>query len=158
MCRRSNGGKKRAKLGLTSASWLIRGQHNRLLENEAHLLSEVENTKAWGEIEFDLPKGRGRKSRHVVQSLYSKRVRLKKTEVTVILSREENPPAGEKAIEWFFITNDDIDSFEAAATIIRWYLCRWQIEIFFKILKSGCKIEALQLESKKRLEVALSFL
>lgn len=149
--------KKRAELGLSTASWLIRGQHNRLLENKTHLLSEVENTKAWGDIEFDLPKGRGRKSRHVVQSLYSKRVRLNETEVTVILSREENPPAGEKAIEWFFITNDDIESFEAAAERIRWYLCRWQIEIFFKILKSGCKIEELQLESKKRLEVALSF-
>jgi hypothetical protein len=149
--------KKRAKLGLATASWLIRGQHNRLLENEAHLLSEVENTNAWGEIEFDLPKGRGRKPRHVVQRLYSKRVRLNETEVTVILSREENPPTGEKAIEWFFTTNDEIESFEAAATRIRWYLCRWQIEIFFKILKSGCKIEALQLESKKRLEVALSF-
>jgi len=66
---------------------------------------------------------------------------------------------GAKAIEWFFITNDEIESFEEATTRIRWYLCRWQIEIFFKILKSDCKIEKLQLESKKhlRLEVALSF-
>ncbi|HFC92678.1 MAG TPA: hypothetical protein ENJ51_07680 [Leucothrix mucor] len=37
------------------------------------------------------------------------------------------------AIEWFFITNDELESFEEAATRIRWYLCRWQIEIFFKI-------------------------
>ena len=43
---------KRAESGLATASWLIRGQHNRILENEAHLLSEVENTKAWGEIEL----------------------------------------------------------------------------------------------------------
>ena len=27
-----------------------------------------------------------------------------------------------------------------------WYLCRWEIEIFFKTLKNGCTIEKLQLE------------
>lgn len=33
-----------------------------------------------------------------------------------------------------------------AQQIINWYLCRWQIEIFFKILKSGCQVEKLQFE------------
>lgn len=37
-----------------------------------------------------------------------------------------------------------------------WYLCRWQIELFFKILKSGCKVEELQLETIERLEPALA--
>jgi hypothetical protein len=30
---------------------------------------------------------------------------------------------------------------------VNWYLCRWQIEIFFKILKSGCTVEKLQFET-----------
>ncbi len=34
--------------------------------------------------------------------------------------------------------------------VIQWYICRWQIEIYFKILKSGCKIEKLQLTNEKR--------
>ena len=29
---------------------------------------------------------------------------------------------------------------------MQWYLCRWEIEIFFKTLKSGCTVEELQLE------------
>jgi hypothetical protein len=38
---------------------------------------------------------------------------------------------------------------EDAIKIIEWYTCRWQIEIFFKVLKSGCKIEELQFDSFK---------
>ena len=40
---------------------------------------------------------------------------------------------------------------------VRWYLCRWQIEVHFRILKSGCKVEQLQLQTRDRLEVALAF-
>jgi hypothetical protein len=158
---------KRKTAELATASWLIRGQHNRLLEDDSYLLEAVKNTKSLGEIEFDLPHGRGRKSRRVVQKLYQKRVTLKGVrrtggklqdiEVTVILAREENPPSGEKAVEWFLLTNDKVETFKKVAERISWYLCRWQIEIFFKVLKSGCKIEKLQLETKERLEVALAF-
>ena len=150
-----------------AADWLIRGQHDRLLHNESHLLAAVEKTDSLGQIEFDLPPGRQRQSRHVTQHLYRCRVtlkgvyrkggRLQNVDVTVILAREANPPSGEKAIEWFLLTNQDIKGFEAVAKRIQWYLCRWQIEIFFKILKSGCKIEKLQLEKMERLEPALSF-
>jgi hypothetical protein len=32
-----------------------------------------------------------------------------------------------------------------------WYACRWGIEVWHKILKSGCRIEARQLETAARL-------
>ena len=40
--------------------------------------------------------------------------------------------------------------------LILWYLCRWQIEVFFKILKSGCQIERLQLETANRTKNCLA--
>ena len=40
--------------------------------------------------------------------------------------------------------------------MLSWYLCRWQIEIYFKVLKSGCRVEELQLEQRERLEPALA--
>ncbi len=46
--------------------------------------------------------------------------------------------------------------FEQAVEKIQWYLCRWQIEIYFRILKSGCKIEKLQLEHIDRLRPAIA--
>nr|WP_314628366.1 hypothetical protein [uncultured Noviherbaspirillum sp.] len=37
-----------------------------------------------------------------------------------------------------------------------WYRCRWEVEIFFDVLRYGCKIEALQLSSIERLQLALA--
>ncbi|MBF6613648.1 MAG: hypothetical protein IVW55_11020 [Chloroflexi bacterium] len=39
---------------------------------------------------------------------------------------------------------------------LEWYGCRWGIEVWHKVLKSGCKIEARQLASEARLERALA--
>ena len=49
-----------------------------------------------------------------------------------------------------------VKTFEQACEILNGSLARWSIELFFKILKSGCKVEALQLERFDRLEPALA--
>lgn len=36
-----------------------------------------------------------------------------------------------------------------------WYRARWEIELFFLVLKQGCRVEALQLSSIERIEKAL---
>lgn len=47
-------------------------------------------------------------------------------------------------------------SYRKAQEIVKWYLCRWQIEIYFRVLKSGCHIEKLQLETQSRFDVCLT--
>ena len=49
------------------------------------------------------------------------------------------------------LTNWDVNCFEDAVQIVKWYRCRWQIEVFFKVLKSGCAIEDCRLETNERL-------
>jgi Transposase Tn5 dimerisation domain len=46
---------------------------------------------------------------------------------------------------------------ECCDKIIEYYLCRWEIEIFFKVLKSGCKIEERQLHSILNMENLIMF-
>ena len=75
--------------------------------------------------------------------------------VTAILAREEHPPVGEKAIEWRLLTNRTAETLELAVELIDWYRRRWLVEIFFRIWKSGCRVEALQLATLERLERAL---
>ena len=75
--------------------------------------------------------------------------------VTTILAREEHPPAGEKALEWRLLTNRAAETLEAVAQLIDGYRRRWRVEIFFSILKSGCRVEMLQLGTLERLERAL---
>ena len=69
------------------------------------------------------------------------------TEVTVITAKEvEKPQGSREPIDWKLATNLPVKSLTAAIEKLEWYALRWKIEVFFKILKSGCKIE----ESKLR--------
>lgn len=111
-----------------------------------------------------MPANKSRKSRIVRQNLRATRLILKApsthpgakaVEVTALLAREINSPEGESPIEWLLLTNRPITTQEQAKEALSGYLCRWQIEIFFRILKSGCKIEELQLESIDRLAPAI---
>lgn len=72
--------------------------------------------------------------------------------VSAVLARERAPPAGVKPIEWLLLTTVPVVTLAEACERIQWYSCRWVIEIYHKILKSGCRIETRQLETAARLE------
>src|SRR5262245_24696909 len=76
--------------------------------------------------------------------------------VNVVLVREENPPAGEEPIEWLLLTSLPIETATQAVLVVQYYCCRWQIEVYFRVLKSGCQIEASQLETKDAFEPYLA--
>jgi len=64
--------------------------------------------------------------------------------------REIKPPAGETAIEWLLLTSLPTTTFEQACDVIHYYTCRWEAEIYFRVLKSGCTVEELQFETTER--------
>lgn len=68
---------------------------------------------------------------------------------------EVEPPDGVEPLEWLLLTLEPITSFAAAWLRVAWYRCRWGIEEFFHVLKSGCRIEARQFESRGTFEVSL---
>ncbi len=143
------------------ADWLIRSKHNRSLPNGNKLWDDVTNGEALGEIRFTMPSRQGQKARDVRQHVWLKRVALSdgqggQIEVTCLIAREINAPTGIKAVEWRLLTNRSAEGFEAAAELIGWYLVRWEIELFFHVLKNGCRVEALQLSTMNRLELALA--
>lgn len=57
---------------------------------------------------------------------------------------------------WRLLSNRAVQTLEQAVELIDWYRARWEIELFFLILKEGCRIEALQLEDVERIETALA--
>jgi hypothetical protein len=75
---------------------------------------------------------------------------------TCIVAREVDAPAGVKPLEWRLLTHREASTFEAAAELIDGYRARWEIELFFNILKNGCRVEALPLSTMERLERALA--
>jgi hypothetical protein len=69
---------------------------------------------------------------------------------------EPNPPPGETPVVWRLVTTEPIDTAEQVARVIDIYRQRWQVEEFFKALKTGCAFEKRQLESMQTLGVALA--
>jgi len=158
---------RRNTQGEACAEVLVRSNHDRLLATGGKLWATVAKTAVLGEIAFDMPHANNREGRSIVQTIRATRVvlkgpyrqgnRLPDVELTAVLAREKDPPKGEQAIEWILLTSRPAQTLEQALEILQWYLCRWQVEIYFKILKSGCKVEELQLERLTRLEPALAF-
>jgi hypothetical protein len=60
--------------------------------------------------------------------------------LTVITARERRAPKGRERIEWKLMTDLIVVDFDEAVEKLKWYSLRWKIEVFFKILKSGCKV------------------
>jgi hypothetical protein len=112
-------------------------------------------------VSFDLPAGRGRKARRVVQRIRAECIELNDGSggcltVTCVLVEEIDPPVGVKPVVWRLLSNRIIETLEQAVELVDWYRMRWEIELFFLILKEGCRIEALQLEEMARIETVLA--
>jgi hypothetical protein len=145
----------------TPADWLVRATHNRSTVAGEKLWDRLARSEPLGDVEFWLPAAPGRPARVVRQTLSCQSVTLPARKgapavtVTAILAREEQPPVSQPAIEWRLLTNRTAETLEQVVELIDWYRRRWLIEIFFRIWKSGCRVEALQLGTLERLERAL---
>lgn len=71
--------------------------------------------------------------------------------LTVIHAREKDKPRGRDRIDWKLITDIPVSSRADAIEKLNWYAMRWKIEVFHKILKSGCKAEESKLRTAERL-------
>jgi hypothetical protein len=76
--------------------------------------------------------------------------------VNVVLVSEVNPPPGDEPVEWLLLTSLPIDNVEQVQQVIQYYCVRWMIEIFFRVLKSGCRVEERLFEYMDRLLTCLA--
>lgn len=76
--------------------------------------------------------------------------------VTILSAIEVGKPSDRERIRWTFITNTPINNKQDALTVLDWYKQRWKIEVYFKILKSGLKVEASKLRTADRLSRLIS--
>lgn len=153
------------KSGAENMKYIVRSSHPRSSKEGKKIREELYSQKPSGKISFKMKK-KGLKERKVEQEILYKELILRppmakkilgELKTTAILAKETRESAGsEKPIEWILLTNKKINSNEEAVQIIDYYLARWDIEVFFKILKSGCKIESLQLEKKDNLSKCLA--
>ena len=70
--------------------------------------------------------------------------------VNVVWVQEVNPPLGEEPVEWLLLTTLPIDTLDQVRQVIQYYCVRWMIEILFRTLKSGCRVEERRFEELDR--------
>ncbi len=66
--------------------------------------------------------------------------------VWVVYVTEEGVPQGVEPVEWMLLTTEPTRTEAEAWERVNWYTCRWIIEEFHKAQKSGCRLEASQLD------------
>jgi hypothetical protein len=151
------------------AEWIIRAKENRRLApgaTQRYLWAEMQQTCALGTFTIDLTRQPERPPRSVTLAVTAKPVtfhgarrpggKLPPVTVSAVYAQESSPPQGEEPIEWLLLTSLPVMDFSRACTVVQWYRCRWEMELFFRVLKQGCKIEQLRMQTDQRLLNALA--
>lgn len=148
---------------------LIRVCHKRCVEDEAkYLWKSVRQSQVLGEMTIEI----GRKGNQPVRkaaltiriahlsicppSNRSDKSSLKSIPVHMVLAEEDSPPKGLEPVCWLLLVTFPIQTFDDAIRCIRYYSYRWLIERYHFVLKSGCGMEKLQLETADRIHRALA--
>jgi len=82
--------------------------------------------------------------------------KLSRIKMWVLRAKELHTPAGQETIEWILLTDFQARTLKKALQILKLYTLRWQIEVFHKVLKSGCRVEDNPPEDIARLEPRLA--
>lgn len=165
------------------AEWIIRANQNRALSPAMHgeaskLFETLATAPLLGGHSFEVTAHKGKKkskgttvATHRTARLVTQEVRAmeitprppwrtegKLPEVTfsAVLAEEANPPEGEDPIRWLLLTSKPVTTLEEALRVLALYRRRWDIEVFHRVLKTGCRVESIQLKSGPALLNALA--
>ena len=61
--------------------------------------------------------------------------------LTYIHALELDPPTDRPPIDWKLVTNLPVTDLAGAVEKLDWYALRWKVEVFHKVMKSGCRAE-----------------
>jgi hypothetical protein len=141
---------------------LVRARHDRRLPHrEASLFAYLSQAPLAGQIQVTVPRRPGQRARTATLAVRFAEVELCAPEpkgsrpalsLWAVEARELQPPQGVGPIHWRLLTSLAVRELAPAVEKLRWYCVRWGIEVFHKVLKSGCAVEAVQLQTAARLQ------
>ena len=154
---------------------LVRASHNRAInksfqheEATAWLFDKLSERRAQGRTRVTLQVNGKKKHREATLSIVYMSVSLPAptnrtvakdgdslpmVSLTAIMAVEKqgSVPLKDRAC-WTLLTNLPVADVNSAIEKVHWYAQRWNIEVFHKVLKSGCGVEKAQLASAERLK------
>jgi hypothetical protein len=147
---------------------LIRARHNRLLSNGSPLWDSVAAEPVAATVSLDIPDKTGKKKLKVEAEVRYHEVEIlrprnnkdsyESVTLTAIEIKEKNSKGKneEEIIHWKLLTTSEVRSISDALQCVEWYTFRWLIERFHYVLKSGTRIEELQLKDAESLQKAIA--
>jgi len=146
---------------------LVRAAWDRRVEHpEQYLWATVSARPVAATLTVHVPRHGGQAPRQATLSLrfgpvtlrpprHRRADKLPAVTVWAVYVVEEHPPVGGEPLEWLLLATEALPTVETAVERVEWYGVRFGIEVWHKVLKSGCRIEARQLESADRLQRCL---
>lgn len=166
---------KQAREQPRSADFIIRAKIRRSLpqrdpEAGAHAYKKVRDEVSNSELRttqtINLPRTPKRDARQATLEIRAisvtvrpphERSSLPKVSYNVVLVEEVGGPEDGTDVSWLLITSLPIDTLEEIQLVMTDYVARWTIEVYFRVFKTGCKVEEIQLETLSRLKNCLAF-
>jgi hypothetical protein len=118
-----------------------------------------------GELDLYIPGKGGRKARTALLEIRHAEIEIMPPKrlqgnapikLWAIYAHEPNPPDGADTVEWLLLTTVETANFEQACERLSWYAVRWNIEVYHRVLKSGCRIEDRRLGNAETLKACLA--
>jgi hypothetical protein len=143
----------------TKQTFLIRLTHNRPADENVKVIDTIKKEPANGRMEVTIPRNSrdNTKERRTILEITHRQFNIKKPRnlinnqdlldlipITIVYIKEKTKDENEEKIEWILGTNEQINSFEDACKMVKYYGTRWKIERFHYVLKSGCNVEKIQ--------------
>jgi hypothetical protein len=149
---------------------LVRARHDRrIVEEEMRFYARLSNLPVSGECLVEVPRNSSlntppRKARLALRfgsvticpSTKCKGTNLPDIPLHAVLAKEISAPEGVEPLEWCLLTTLSVNNIQEALEKVDWYRHRWKIERFHFVLKSGCQVEELQLETAQALKNAVT--
>ncbi|HSX79082.1 MAG TPA: IS4 family transposase, partial [Candidatus Saccharimonadia bacterium] len=139
-------------------SVIIRCVHNRRVEAPLRLAhAAVRAQPMLGSVTFTVPRSHGKPARTATVAMRALTTTLRPDRKkyphawpltwTLVEVWEPNPVPACEALHGLLWTREPAATLPEVREVVRKYPCRWPIEAYHLTLKSGCRIEALRLES-----------
>jgi hypothetical protein len=140
---------------------LVRARHDRRLpRTEKSLFARLAQAPLAGQIQVQVPRRPGQRARTALVAVRFTEVDLcapkpkgsrPALRLWAVEARELHPSKGVTPIHWRLLTTLPVLQLAEAVKKLQWYCVRWGIEVWHKVLKSGCAVEEVQLQTAARL-------
>jgi hypothetical protein len=121
-----------------------------------------------GTMEVTIPRKPGQKERIATLELRVQELQVLRPKARKLISNtssvryfavhavECSVREGKRPVEWYLLTTMEVYTLEEACEVVRLYTKRWQIEVLHRTLKTGLRVERLQIDDKHALLNALA--